>query len=160
MNRRANACNLQTTANVSKLRSSHQQMQVSPKAFAPGQKEQAAGEISLQGTAIEKPEEGTPTMPELKHIYYNQMIRFHKQTNNYLEIVRALLSIYADFKGKPEQWQPVFKKGVWCAIQPRRLASTVVMCHMKCLRVLQTLSLNLVQLTSGGLTSVITGWRK
>lgn len=88
-------------------------MQVSPKAFAAGAKEQEAGEISLQGTAIEQPEDGTPSMAELKHIYYNQMIRFHKQTNNYLEIVRALLAIYADYKGDPEKWQPVFKKVVW-----------------------------------------------
>jgi hypothetical protein len=89
-------------------------VQVSPKAFAAETKEQEAGEISLQGTAIEKPDEGTPSMSELKHIYYNQMIRFHKQTNNYLEIVRALLAIYADFKTEPEKWQPVFRKVVWC----------------------------------------------
>lgn len=90
-------------------------VQVSPKAFAPGQKGQEAGEISLQGTAIEKPEEGTPSMPELKHIYYRQMIRFYKQSNNYLEVVRSLLSIYQDLKSTADQWQPVFKQIVWCA---------------------------------------------
>lgn len=91
-------------------------MQVSPKAFAAGNKEQEAGEISLQGTAIEQPADGTPVMADLKHIYYKQMIRFHKQTNNYIEIVRALLAIYADFKSEPEKWQPVFKQAVWYAL--------------------------------------------
>lgn len=91
---------------------------MSPKAFAAGSKEQEAGEISLQGTAIEQPDEGTPSMAELKHIYYNQMIRFHKQTNNYLEVVRALLAIYSDFKTEAEKWQPVFKKVIWCVSIP------------------------------------------
>lgn len=104
-----------TSPDLSTPRVTQHALQVSPKAFAPGQKGQEAGEISLQGTAIEEPNEGTPTMPELKHIYYRQMIRFHKQSNNYLEVVRSLLSIYQDLKSTTDQWQPVFKQIVWCA---------------------------------------------
>ena len=70
--------------------------QVSPKAFAAGAKEQEAGEMSLQGTAIEVPESGTPSMKELKVLYYESMIRFHKHSNNYIEIVRCLLALYSD----------------------------------------------------------------
>lgn len=55
-------------------------------------------------------------MSELKHIYYRQMIRFHKQSNNYLEVVRSLLSIYEDLKGSADRWQAVFKQIVWCAL--------------------------------------------
>lgn len=71
--------------------------------------------MSLQGTAIEVPAPGTPSMPELKTLYYNQMIRFHKQSNNYIEIVRCLLAMYADVKAKSsDQWAPLLKQIVWC----------------------------------------------
>jgi hypothetical protein len=90
--------------------------QVSPKAFAQDSKDQEAGEISLQGTAIEKPEEGTPTMPELKERYYNQMIRYHKNTNNYIEIVRCLLAMYADKTNESPDTLALLKQIVWCAV--------------------------------------------
>lgn len=88
---------------------------VSPKAFAASYKGQEAGEISLQGTAIEEPEAGTPSMPELKLLYYNQMIRFHKHSNNYLEITRCLLSIYTSdgVLDSSDKWMPVLKQIVW-----------------------------------------------
>ena len=91
--------------------------QVSPKAFAAGSKDQEAGEISLQGTAIEQPAEGTPTMAELKVRYYNQMIRFHKESNNYIEIVRCLLAMYADQKEQEDSTEALalLKQIVWCA---------------------------------------------
>jgi 26S proteasome regulatory subunit N5 len=88
-------------------------MQVSPKAFAAGTKEQEAGEISLQGTAIETPEEGTPSMPELKVLYYNQMIRLHMESNNYIEIVRCLLAMYADKKSDSAESLSLLKRVVW-----------------------------------------------
>ena len=89
--------------------------QVSPKAFAAGSKDQEAGEISLQGTAIEKPADGTPSMPELKVLYYNQMIRFHKESNNYIEIVRCLLAMYADKADEGADALALLKQVVWCA---------------------------------------------
>ena len=89
--------------------------QVSPKAFAAGSKDQEAGEISLQGTAIETPADGTPSMPELKVLYYNQMIRFHKESNNYIEIVRCLLAMYADKADEGADALALLKQVVWCA---------------------------------------------
>lgn len=91
---------------------------MSPRAFAAGAKDQEAGEISLQGTAIEVPEEGTPSMPELKVLYYNQMIRFHKHSNNYIEIVRCLIAMYEDKKGDSAAGLPLLKQIVWCALEP------------------------------------------
>lgn len=105
-------------------------VQVSPKAFAAGAKEQEAGEMSLQGTAIEAPATGTPTMAELKGLYYRSMIRFHKHSNNYIEIVRCLLALYGDADTaardkegggggeRAAEAYALLKQIVWCAPAP------------------------------------------
>jgi 26S proteasome regulatory subunit N5 len=111
--------------------------QVSPKAFAKGSKDQEAGEISLQGTAIEQPEEGTPAMPALKVRYYEQMICFHKQSNNYLEIVRCLLAMYAD-KEEAADALATLKQVVWYAL---KLSSVIVRLCLHASRSGRTLSL-------------------
>lgn len=55
-------------------------------------------------------------MPELKVRYYEQMIRFHKQTNNYVEVVRCLLALYADTTEAPADGAALLKQIVWCAL--------------------------------------------
>jgi hypothetical protein len=106
-------------------------VQVSPRAFAEGAREQEAGEMSLQGTAIEEPAAGTPVLAELKTIYYNQMIRFHKQSNNYIEIVRCLLAMYADVKNqRTDQWAPLLKQIVWYVFRCRGITGGV--CRAQC----------------------------
>ena len=55
-------------------------------------------------------------MAELKVRYYQQMIRFHKESNNYIEVARCLLAMYADAQaGGAEEWAPLLKQAVWCA---------------------------------------------
>lgn len=68
---------------------------VSPRAFVPkpDRKGDAAGEIGIEGTAIEEPEEGTPSLEALKLRYYELMVRYHSHEGAHLEICRAYRAV-------------------------------------------------------------------
>lgn len=53
--------------------------------------------------------QGTPSLQELKLMYYRLYIRYHEHDNNYLEMCRCYRSIYETetVAADPEQWQPV-----------------------------------------------------
>lgn len=93
---------------------------VSPRAFVPrpDKKGQNTGEVGIEGTTIEAPAEGTPSLEELKLLYYRLFIRYHEHDNNYLEICRCYRSIYETdtVVADPEQWQPVLKKISWFVV--------------------------------------------
>ncbi|KAK9863493.1 hypothetical protein WJX84_011652 [Apatococcus fuscideae] len=93
---------------------------VSPRAFRerPGVKGQAAGEIGIEGTTIEHPIEGTPSLEELKLIYYRSFIRYHSHHNNYLEICRCYRAIYESesIAADEAKWQPVLKRICWYVV--------------------------------------------
>lgn len=87
---------------------------ISPRAFVV-HKGEAKGEIGIEGTAIEAAEEGVPELHELKLTYYELMIRYYAQSNNYLEICRCYRAIYeADsVKDDQEKWEPILKRICW-----------------------------------------------
>eukprot|EP00878_Enallax_costatus_P020026 GHUV01021155.1.p1 GENE.GHUV01021155.1~~GHUV01021155.1.p1 ORF type:complete len:443 (+),score=148.88 GHUV01021155.1:324-1652(+) len=90
---------------------------VSPRAF---QKQQGdtKGEIGIEGTAIEAPDEGIPTLPELKLRYYELMITYYQHYHNYLEICRCYKAIYESegVQADAAVWVPVLKKICWYAV--------------------------------------------
>lgn len=81
---------------------------ISPKAFVERRGE-GAGDIGIEGTAIEAPDEDVPALSDLKVMYYNTLIRYHRQFNDYLEICRAYKAMYAsrDIAADPEKWKSV-----------------------------------------------------
>lgn len=95
---------------------------VSPRAFASldkkeeeAKKGESAGEIGIEGTAIEEPEEGTPSLEELKLVYYSSLARFHLHEAEYLEVARchkAMLDTPA-VKDDGSQWPEMLKKVCW-----------------------------------------------
>lgn len=87
---------------------------ISPRAFVEKRGE-AKGEIGIEGTAIEAPDEGVPSLPELKLTYYQHMIRYHGHANNYLEVTRCYRSVYEveSVQADPAKWATVLKKICW-----------------------------------------------
>lgn len=53
--------------------------------------------------------QGTPSLEELKLIYYRSFIRYHSHHNNYLEICRCYRAIYESesIAADEAKWQPV-----------------------------------------------------
>ncbi|KAK1305224.1 hypothetical protein QJS10_CPB11g00020 [Acorus calamus] len=56
-----------------------------------------------------------PSLSELKHIYYELMIRYHSHNSDYLEICRSYKAIYdiPSVKSDASQWIPVLRKICW-----------------------------------------------
>lgn len=90
---------------------------ISPKAFVE-RKGEGKGEIGIEGTAIEAPEEGIPELAELKLTYYRLMIRYYSYYNNYLEICRCYKAIIEcpQVVDDQQQWMPVLKKICWLIV--------------------------------------------
>ncbi|GMH03892.1 hypothetical protein Nepgr_005731 [Nepenthes gracilis] len=64
---------------------------------------------------VEEAPDDIPSMPELKHIYYELMIRYYSHHNDYLEICRCFMAIYEipSVRENQEQWIPVLRKICW-----------------------------------------------
>lgn len=64
---------------------------------------------------IEEAPADIPSLPELKRIYYELMIRYYKHHNDYLEICRCYQAIYEipSVKEDPGQWTPILRKICW-----------------------------------------------
>ncbi|KAL8139316.1 hypothetical protein V2J09_005337 [Rumex salicifolius] len=64
---------------------------------------------------VEEAPADIPSLPELKRIYYEQMIRFYSHQNDYLEICRCYKSIYEipSVKENPTQWTQILRKICW-----------------------------------------------
>lgn len=90
---------------------------ISPRAFVERRGE-AQGDIGIEGTAIEAPDEGVPSLQELKLKYYLTMIRYHSHFNNYLEICRAFKSMYEteEVTKDVDQWKPLLKNICWFVV--------------------------------------------
>jgi 26S proteasome regulatory subunit N5 len=55
--------------------------------------------------------QGIPSLPELKLVYYNQLIQYHSHSDNFLEIARCFLALY-DSEGVKED------AAKWPAVRP------------------------------------------
>lgn len=64
---------------------------------------------------VEEAPADIPSLPELKRIYYEHMIRYHSHQNDYLEICRCYKAIYEipSVRDNPELWAPVLRKICW-----------------------------------------------
>ncbi|CAO2826131.1 unnamed protein product [Amaranthus hypochondriacus] len=64
---------------------------------------------------VEEAPADIPSLPELKRIYYELMIRYYKHHNDYLEICRCYKSIYEipSIREDPGQWIPILRKICW-----------------------------------------------
>lgn len=95
---------------------------VSPRAFVPqpegAKKGETTGEIGIEGTAIEEPEEGTPSLEALKLQYYALMIRFYQHEANWLEVCRCYRAVYdtPSIQEEAARWQDVLKKICWYVV--------------------------------------------
>eukprot|EP00873_Tetraselmis_striata_P044662 jgi/Tetstr1/464926/TSEL_009660.t1 len=88
---------------------------ISPRVFRDAARKEEAGEIGIEGTAIEAPAEGTPDMQALKLQYYGLMIRYYAHHDNYLEVCRSYKAILdtKSIEEEPAKWMPVLKCIVW-----------------------------------------------
>ncbi|PIN11452.1 26S proteasome regulatory complex, subunit RPN5/PSMD12 [Handroanthus impetiginosus] len=86
---------------------------ISPRAFDADTKEKKKPK---EGESIvEEPPADIPSLMELKRIYYQLMIRYYLNNNDYLEICRCYKSTYEipSVKEDPAQWIPVLRKICW-----------------------------------------------
>lgn len=90
---------------------------VSPKAFVERRGE-AKGEIGIEGTAIEAPDDGIPTLPELKLAYYELMVRYYSHYNNYLEMTRCYRAMYETetISADKDKWSAMLKRICWLIV--------------------------------------------
>jgi len=94
---------------------------ISPRAFtalAAAKKGEATGEIGIEGTAIEAPAPGTPTMEELKLQYYALMVRYYAHEGNYLEICRSYRAVLDTpcVEADPVAWGDALRKAAWYVV--------------------------------------------
>jgi 26S proteasome regulatory subunit N5 len=94
---------------------------VSPRAFAvrnKAKKGEATGEIGIEGTSIEEPAKGTPSLEELKIQYYTLMIQYHLHEKNFLEVCRSYRAILdtPSIAADPQAWERALKCAAWYAI--------------------------------------------
>ncbi|GAB4818648.1 hypothetical protein N2152v2_005694 [Parachlorella kessleri] len=119
---------------------------ISPRAFAEQKKKgEQEGEIGIEGTAIEAPEEGTPSLEELKLQYYAAMIRYYasmryslgtpsleelklqyyaamiryySHMHDYLEICRCYRAVYETPSVQQDagRWKEVLQKICWYVV--------------------------------------------
>ncbi|CAD7697337.1 unnamed protein product [Ostreobium quekettii] len=89
---------------------------ISPKAFV--DRRGTTGDIGIEGTTIEAPDEGIPSLEQLKLEYYLTMIRYHAHFNNYLEICRAFKAMYESeaVSNDVEKWKSLLKKICWFVV--------------------------------------------
>ena len=107
---------------------------VSPKAFvqkASGKKGETSGEIGIEGTSIEAPAKGTPTLEELKLIYYKLMISFHSHEKNYIEICRAYRAILDTpcIEADKSASEDALKHAAWYSILAARDSDQITLLH-------------------------------
>ncbi|KAG7667361.1 hypothetical protein Ndes2526B_g04126 [Nannochloris sp. 'desiccata'] len=96
---------------------------ISPRAFnvlSTGvvKKGESTGEIGIEGTAIEAPAPGTPTLEELKLAYYDLMVRYYSHESDYLEMCRAYRAVLdtPSVEADTAQWEAALKKAAWYAV--------------------------------------------
>lgn len=95
---------------------------ISPRAFIPpvtgAKKGENTGEIGIEGTAIEAPAPGTPSLETLKLHYYNLMVQYHAHDSNYLEMCRCYRAILDTPSVEENQaaWGAALRKAAWYAV--------------------------------------------
>jgi 26S proteasome regulatory subunit N5 len=94
---------------------------VSPKAFmirSVAKKGESSGEIGIEGTSIEPPAKGTPSLEELKIQYYSLMIRYYLHEKDYLEVCRSYRAILdtPQIASNASEWENALKHAAWYSV--------------------------------------------
>lgn len=94
---------------------------ISPKAFmirSVSKKGEASGEIGIEGTSIEPPAKGTPTLEELKIRYYSLMIKYYLHEKDYLEVCRSYRAILdtPQIASNTSEWENALKHAAWYSV--------------------------------------------
>lgn len=94
---------------------------ISPRAFSVplgAKKGEDTGEVGIEGTAVEAPAPGTPSLEQLKLSYYSLMIRYYAHEKEYLEMCRAYRAILDTpcVKENRDEYDAVLKKAAWYAV--------------------------------------------
>jgi len=105
---------------------------VSPRAFAvrkTAKKGESTGEIGIEGTSIEEPAKGTPSLEELKIQYYSLMIQYHLHEKNYVEVCRSYRAILdtPGIAADPAAWEDALKHAAWYAVLAPRDSDQVTL---------------------------------
>jgi 26S proteasome regulatory subunit N5 len=94
---------------------------ISPRAFAApigAKKGEATGEVGIEGTAVEAPALGTPSLEQLKLQYYALMVRYHAHEKDYLEMCRSYRAVL-DTPGVKDDamvYDDFLRKAAWYAV--------------------------------------------
>jgi 26S proteasome regulatory subunit N5 len=93
---------------------------VTPRAFSEARlvsdgKEGEKKETAMDGSAAAAPDKGTPSLEELKLLYYQHLIAYYDYDGDALEMCRAYQNIYdtPSVKSNPDKWTEVLKKVCW-----------------------------------------------
>ncbi|QDZ20919.1 regulatory subunit of 26S proteasome [Chloropicon primus] len=97
---------------------------VTPRAFSEkrlvsdGKQDGEKKEMAMDGTTAAPPDEGIPSLEELKLVYYEHLIAYYTHTNDALEICRCYQNIYdtPSIKGDTSKWTEVLKKVCWYVV--------------------------------------------
>ena len=105
---------------------------VSPRAFVvrkTTKKGESTGEIGIEGTSIEEPAKGTPSLEELKIQYYSLMIQYHLHEKNYVEVCRSYRAILdtPGIAADPAAWEDALKHAAWYAVLAPRDSDQVTL---------------------------------
>jgi len=105
---------------------------VSPRAFVvrkTTKKGESTGEIGIEGTSIEEPAKGTPSLEELKIQYYSLMIQYHLHEKNYVEVCRSYRAILdtPGIAADPTAWEDALKHAAWYAVLAPRDSDQVTL---------------------------------
>lgn len=105
---------------------------VSPKAFmarSVAKKGESSGEIGIEGTSIEPPAKGTPSLEELKIRYYSLMIRYYLHEQDYLEVCRSYRAILdtPQIASNTSEWENALKHAAWYAVLAPRNSDQITL---------------------------------
>lgn len=92
---------------------------VAPRAFIDGGKKgQAAGDVGIEGTVIEAPAPGTPSIGALKLKYYDLLVRYWQHKEDDLEVTRCLRAAYDTpaVAADPAAADALLKRTCWYAV--------------------------------------------
>jgi len=93
---------------------------ISPRTFVekPVKEKKERSTADQEAPPEQPPLEGTPSLDELKLMYYDLSIIIAKEENQYGEVCRCYQAIYADknVSDDPTRWGPVLKKICWYSV--------------------------------------------
>jgi 26S proteasome regulatory subunit N5 len=91
---------------------------VAPRAFTPpaGKKGETAGEVGIEGTIIEAPAHGTPSLDELKLKYYNLLVLYYNHAGSAVDVARCYRAQFDTPSLGEAEAEACLKRVCWYAV--------------------------------------------